>query len=139
MSEPILGDRTRVPGDADLAAALGAAKPHWDALIAFVREACPEAAHEWKHYGAKYGWQLKVVRAKKALLYMIPHRGGFNAALALRPRAVEALRGAGVPEDLVREIEAAKDAPEGRPARVFVRTKKDAALAAKLVALKLAS
>lgn len=139
MSEPILGDRTRVPGDADLAAALGAGKLHWDALIAFVREVCPEAVLEWKFYGAKYGWQLKVVRAKKALLYMIPHRDGFNAALALRPRAVEELRGAGVPEDLVREIESAKDAPEGRPARIFVTTKRDVGIAAKLVALKLAS
>ncbi|MCL4235266.1 MAG: DUF3788 family protein [Deltaproteobacteria bacterium] len=139
MSEPIFADKSRVPNDADLATALGAAKAHWDFLIAFVRKSCPEATHEWKFYGAKYGWQLKIVRAKKALLYMIPHQGGFNAALALRPPAVAAQLGAALPDDLVREIEAAKDAPEGRPARIFVKTKKDAAIAAKLVALKLSS
>ncbi|MCC6157428.1 MAG: DUF3788 family protein [Deltaproteobacteria bacterium] len=137
MSEPVFADKTRLPSDADLATVLGAANAHWDFLIAFVRKNCPEAVHEWKFYGAKYGWQLKIVHAKKALLYMIPHQGGFNAALALRPPALAALREAGLPEEFVREIEAAKESPEGRPARVFVKTKKDAALAAKLVGLKL--
>ncbi len=139
MIEPILGDKSRVPDDADLAQVLGAAKSHWDALVAHIRERCPDATHEWKHYGAKYGWQLRVVFRKKALVYLIVHRGGFNAALALRPPAVAALRDAGLPEELVREIEAAKDAHEGRPARIFVKTKKDAVVAAKLIGLKLDS
>jgi len=74
---------------------------------------------------------------KRSVLYMIPHQKHFTAAVALRDEAIAALSGAGVPPERVRAIEAAKPSPEGRPARVEVKSGRDLALVKKLVAIKL--
>jgi hypothetical protein len=94
---------------------------------------------EWKFYGQKHGWQLKVMARRRALLYLIPRRGHFVAALALREPAIAALREHGVPEPLVREIEEAKPSPEGRPARVEVRGPGELSLVKQLISTKLAA
>jgi hypothetical protein len=125
--------------DASLATMLGKTKPHWDVLLARLAGECPSHAREWKNYGKKHGWQLKVSSGKRSLVYLVPEEGGFRALMALRAGAVGALRDAGLPAELVDEIEGAKVYPEGRPVRVTVKTKQDADVVKKLVALKLAS
>ena len=135
--EHVFVEKGREPGPAALARALGPAHAHWDALLGFVEAEAPSAKPEWRFYGARYGWQLKVVEGKRALLYLVPHAGSFLAALALRRPALEAVRAAGVPAALLREIEAAKPGPEGHPARVEVRTAKDLKNVERLVRAKL--
>ncbi len=126
------------PDDAALARLLGAAKRPWDELLRFVDEKCPGAAREWKFYGAKHGWQVRVVARKRALLYLIPREGRFTAAVALRETAIAALRAdRAVPAALLRELDAARAAPEGKPARVEVTRRADLALVERLVAAKL--
>jgi hypothetical protein len=129
-------DKTRGPDDAALGRALGKAKKSWDDIVEHVK-GLPGVSREWKFYGKKYGWQLKVADTKRALLYLVPHAGGFLAALALNDKAVAALRPQNLPASLIREIETAKAYPEGRPARIEVTNTKDAALVKKLLALKL--
>jgi hypothetical protein len=110
------------PDDDALGAVLGAARKHWEALLAHVDGSHADLRREWKFYGAKYGWQLKVLDRKKAVLYLIPHERSFMAALPLGPRAVEELASTPLPPALVEEIRGAKASPEGQPARVEVRT-----------------
>jgi hypothetical protein len=91
---------------------------------------------EWKFYGKKHGWQIKALRKKKALLYLIPHQGSFLAGMALDEQAVAAVRDSALPPTLVEEIVSAKPSPEGRPARVEVETKAQAELVRRLLAIK---
>jgi hypothetical protein len=120
----------------ELARLLGAAREPWDALRAHL-DGLDGVACEWKFYGEKYGWQLKVVAQRRALLYLIPRPDHFTAALALRPDAIEAVRASGLPAKLLREIEQAREAPEGRPARVEVRGMRELAVVKTLIAAKL--
>lgn len=135
----VLTDKTRPPDDDALLAALGAAATHWRAILERAEAAAPDARREWKHYGAKHGWQLKLMLKKRALLWLIPHRGSFMAATALGPAAVAGLRAAGITDALATEIENGRDLPEGKAARVEVATRKDAATVLQLVALKVDS
>jgi hypothetical protein len=137
MASPEFDDKSHAPDEASLAAALGKAKAHWDAIVRHAEKECDGLLREWKFYGKKYGWQLKFSDKRRAVLYLIPHRNSFLAAMALSPEAVGALREHDLPAALVREIEDAKAAPEGRPARVEVSSKKDADLVRQLLAIKL--
>ncbi len=120
----------------DLTPLLGKARPAWNALQKFL-DAQPGTISEWKFYGEKYGWQLKVTAKRRALVYLIPRKDRFTAALALRDKAIVALRESGYPAARLREIEDARASSEGKPARVEVSALSDVALVKQLVSIKL--
>ena len=125
---------TRPP--AAVLAALGGSKDLWEGLVERA-VASYRLQPVWKDYGAKHGWQLKLMSGKRAALYLIPKDGAFVAALALDDDAVEALPRHRIPARIVDEIRVAKPAPEGRPARIRVETARDADVAWRLVGIKL--
>jgi hypothetical protein len=130
-------NKSKRPDDSVLTAMMGKAKKHWDTLINWFNEEHPGLIQEWKFYGEKYGWQLKIVDKKRAILYMIPHQGNFMAALALKEKAIASLKESNLPASLIKEIENAKAVPEGKPARVEVKSKEHVDLVMKLIAIKL--
>jgi hypothetical protein len=129
-------DGTAQPSDAELDAALGRAKKHWDTILAAVEKALTGATQKWMFYGKKHGWQLKVTYKKRSLLYMIPQEKSFLAGLALPQKALAQLADIAVPAELVAEIKGSKKYSEGWPARVVVTNKKHATTVQRLVALK---
>ncbi len=139
-SSSCFDDRTRAPDEARLAAALGKAMQHWEAILEHLDGARPGLARAWKFYGAKLGWQLKVADGKRALVYLVPRAGGFLAALALNDAAIAVVRASrALPADLVREIVTARKFPEGRPARVEVAGRSQAETVKQLLSIKLQS
>jgi hypothetical protein len=130
-------DKSAPPDDAALREVLGKSKNAWDATLAHVQAKVEGVDVTWKFYGNKYGWQIKATRGKKAVLYMIPHPGKFMAATALPRRALAELDDAGLPDDLVAAIRAAKAYAEGTPARVEVSSAKQVAIVKRLLALAL--
>jgi hypothetical protein len=132
-----LNDKAKKPSDAALSETMGKAKKHWDTLIAWLSKEHPGLIQEWKFYGEKYGWQLKIFDKKRAILYMVPHQGYFMAALALKEKAIASLKESNLPASLIEEIENAKAVPEGKPARIEVTTKEQVEMVMKLVGIKL--
>jgi hypothetical protein len=130
-------DKSKAPDDKTLAETLGKSAKHWDALMKHLGTISSSLVHEWKFYGPKYGWQLKVSDKKRAVLYLVPVQGSFLAALALTDKAVEAVRQSDLPAELIREIETAKANPEGRPARISVKSRSDIDTVKQLLAIKL--
>jgi hypothetical protein len=130
-------DKNSAPDDAALSTALGKSKKAWDATLAHVRASVEGVDVAWKFYGSKHGWQIKATRGKKAVLYLVPHANKFVAATALPRRAVEALDDAGLPDELVAEIRAAKAYAEGTPARIEVSNARQVAIVKRLLALQL--
>jgi hypothetical protein len=120
-----------------LTAQLGEAAAAWESCRADVAGRA-EVTSEWKFYGEKYGWQCKLVAHGRALAYLIPKDGCFVVASALRAPAIEALREAGYPAAKLREIEAAREAPEGKPARIEVHGVRDLPIVKTLLDTKLA-
>jgi hypothetical protein len=81
--------------------------------------------HEWKYYGKKHGWQLKVLRKRKALLYLIPQEKSFRIGCAARENERERLLNSSLPPKTKEELATAKKYPEGYPLRLEIKTKTD--------------
>jgi hypothetical protein len=81
--------------------------------------------HEWKYYGKKHGWQLKVVRKGKALVYLIPQERSFRIGCAVRENEKERLLNSSLPPQTKEELATAKKYPEGYPLRLEIKSKTD--------------
>jgi len=114
---------------------MGKAKSHWDALVASVRKIEPKAEVEWRFY-KPYGWTFIIRNKRRNLMYLRPANGEFLASLAMGETAVRAAQTSDLPAELIAEMLAGPKYPEGRPARVTVRTAAQARMVAKLVTLK---
>jgi len=75
---------------------------------------------EWKFYGDKIGWQLKIAKKEKALLYLTPLDGAFRIGLALREPERDALLSSSLNRQLREELRSAKRVSEGYPLRFSV-------------------
>ena len=139
MSYSYFDDKTKEPDDDDLSQVLGKVKKYWDAIIDDADKKCDSLVREWKFYGKKHGWQLKLSYKKRAVLYMIPHQGSFLAGMALKEPAVDMVRTSKIPPSIIKEIENSKAYPEGKPARIEVSTQKHVDIIKQLIAIKLSA
>jgi hypothetical protein len=80
---------------------------------------------EWKYYGKKHGWQLKVVRKGKALLYLTPQEKSFKIGFAARENEKERLLNSSLPPRTKEELATAKKYPEGYPLQLEIKGKAD--------------
>jgi hypothetical protein len=81
--------------------------------------------HEWKYYGKKFGWQLKVTHKGKALLYLIPLERSFRIGFGVRENERERLLNSSLPPKAKEELATAKKYPEGYPLRLEIKSKTD--------------
>jgi len=126
-------DRTRPPGEKELAVALGRAAAPWRDLRTRVEDTCPPIAAEW---GFSTGWSLRLKRGKRVLVYMLPCEGHFLASFALGEKAVAAAIAAKLPPTVLATIAAAPRYAEGRGVRFEVRAATQVKSIAALVAIK---
>lgn len=139
MEEPVFADKAHQPNDADLTAVLGRTKRHWDNLLAHMEEANARATMEWKFYIPKYGWTFVMRDKRRNLCYLKPLAKHFLVSFALGKKAVDAAEQSDLPADVVKSIRESPKYPEGRVARIEVRTAPDVAIVRKLLAIKTAN
>jgi len=128
--------RTKAPTEADLTAALGPAKPLWDLVVVdMAREL--DLEREWKSYGSKYGWALRLKRGKRNIVHLGPCQGGFMVLFILGDRAVSAARASRLGRAATKRIDEAPRYPEGTGIRFETVRSKDIPLIKKLARIKL--
>lgn len=88
MSDNFFMAESPAPDEASLGAALGERY----ALYKRIMESVEGFEAEWRHYGKKYGWKLKVHDGEKALLELSAGPGGLRLAIAAREDELEELR-----------------------------------------------
>jgi len=125
------------PTDAEMTAALGAAKPLWDLVVGDMARELELAEHEWKSYGAKHGWAFRLKRGKRNIVHMAPHQGCFTVLFILGERAVKAARASRLGRAAAKLIDEAPRYPEGTGIRFEVRRATDITLVRKLARIKL--
>ena len=64
--------------------ALGPAAPAWDALLDPERQ----RSTEWKRYGKKHPWSLRVNEGQRTVLWLVPEEGVLRVAVILGEKAV---------------------------------------------------
>jgi Protein of unknown function (DUF3788) len=81
----------------------------------------PELRPEWKYYGPKNGWGLKVFQKKRNMCFVGREPGALAMVFILGERAYERLLGSDLRPEVRREVEAARRFPEGRGIRLVIR------------------
>jgi hypothetical protein len=127
MSNVFIG-KAEAPSDAELAAALGSAKPLWDRVCDGL-----QLPGEWHSYSKKAGWSMRLKRGERNIVYLIPGSGHFEVSMVFGDRAVVAARNRG----LASVFEGAKRYAEGTAVRFPVKGPRDFAKVKKLVDIKL--
>ena len=114
MATSVFADKSSKPEEPELALALGRANKRWTELKSLVASHYGPIAEEWAFSGAKYGWSLRLMRKKRALIYMTPCKGYFRVALAFGEKAAEAAHQSDLPASVMKLIDDAPEVP-GRP------------------------
>jgi hypothetical protein len=129
--------RTKAPSDADLAAALGAAKPLWDEIVVGMARELGLTSSEWKSYGVKQGWALQLRRGKRNIVHLAPCEGSVRVLFILGDKAVAAARAARLGATAAKLIDDAPRYPEGTGIRLEVSRERQIPLVRRLARIKL--
>lgn len=139
LTNAFIGKKEK-PTDADLAAALGPAKPAWDRLLSDLAQEHDVTVHEWKsYYSAKWGWALRAIRKKRTIVWLAPAGGAFTVLFILGDRAIQTARRTKLPLRIVRAMKEAPKYPEGTGVRLVVKSPRNIGALLKLAAIKLAN
>ncbi len=122
MALSAFDDKSREPHDDDLAGVLGSTFIIWSDLKKRILSKFDPATTEWKYSGKSSGWGMRIISAKRVIIYMTPCEGYFLASFALGEKAVNAIRTCGLPASVMQVIDAAPKYAEGRGVRFEVKT-----------------
>ena len=120
------------PTQAELRSMMGKS---YAALEAFL-EMNADLRPEWKYYGAKLGWSLKLFRGKRNICFLSPHENSLTVAFVLGAKAVETALKSKLSDTVKKQIREAPQHPEGRGVRFIIKFKKDLAPAQMLLEIK---
>ena len=120
------------PSDAELRTLLGR---RYAAYTAFLEQNAA-LRPEWKYYGAKSGWSLKLFDGKRNLCFVQPRPGRLQISFLLGRDAVAAALASALPETVKQALREARVYVEGTPAHVRVDSKRDLAAAQLLLQIK---
>jgi hypothetical protein len=138
MDKSIFTDKNKMPGDSELAAALGSTLKLWQQIRDYVHAKFPAAQDEWNYPGDKYGWGFRIKDKKRAIVYLLPRDRFFKAALVFGQKATDAVLASTVSEEIKTELRSAKAYAEGRGLRIDVQDEAIAADIRTLIDIKLA-
>ena len=91
---------------------------------------------EWKYYGVKLGWSLKLFQGKRNICFLGPHENYLSVAFVLGAKAVETALKSNLPDAVKNQVRESPQYPEGRCIRFVIKLKKDLAPAQMLLEIK---
>jgi hypothetical protein len=139
METSVFTDRLKKPDNRRLNRAIGESGEHWKAIKTHIVKKHGEALEEWKYYGPKAGWVLKVLLKRRNLFFLTPLKGYFRIAFVFGDKAVSAVEKSNIRAAVKRDLKEARRYVEGRALRIEVKRQKDVAAVKKLVDIKIAS
>ncbi len=107
----------------------------YNALETFLEQNA-ELRPEWKYYGEKYGWSLKLFDGKRNICFITAHDGYFALAFMLGTRTTDAALAARLPAALKTQIKEARVYAEGRGVHFEIRSKAELETVQRLLEIK---
>ena len=138
MPNPVFPNKLSQPTPGDLSAVLGRSASLLEEIENFLVVGDHSPGREWKFYSKAAGWTLALKSKKRNVLHLLPHEGSFTVVFTFGERAVEACRGADLPDSILALIEGARVYAEGRSFRFPVSSPVDVSNVVKLLQIKLA-
>jgi hypothetical protein len=137
MANKIFLDKSNKPDEQSLLKALGAKYKYWQEIRRTLDQEYQGLVEEWKYYGQKSGWTLKLLYKKRNLFFFAPYDTYFIIAFVFGDKAVAAIEKSDLPKDMIEELVNAKKYIEGRGLRIIVKTRNDIKHIKKLVEIKI--
>jgi len=125
------------PNEESIKEALGLKYKYWKEIRTSLDKEYEDLKEEWKYYGQKLGWTLKLFYKKRNLFFFSVYEDHFLIAFVFGDKAVEAISKSNVPAKLIDELVTSKKYTEGRGLRIEVRGKTDVKIILRLVEIKI--
>ena len=120
MAASIYADKFKEPNEQMLKNDLGPSKALLDRISALIGDAYGNYRPEWKFYGKKSGWILKMLSKKRNVLFIIPCKGHFKVAFTFGDKAVALIDKSKLPELIKTSVANARKYVEGRTIQLMV-------------------
>ena len=137
METRIFMDKSIEPDNNRLAEGLGEKNRLWESLKKYLADKYDNMQEEWKFYGQKHGWTLKVKQKKRTIFYLIPFEDLFKISFVFGDKAVAAAEKSDLPKHLITELKNARKYMEGRGLQVEVKLPADIENIKKLIEIKM--
>ena len=125
MSIGVFLDKMHQPSAEEMAAALGAAKPLWDRLLAFIAETY-QMPGELSFGGKNYGWNVWYRKSGKSLVTLYPHKDSLIAQVVLGKAEVEQAEALALGEHVGKVLRETPQLHDGRWLFIPVTSETDA-------------
>jgi uncharacterized protein DUF3788 len=96
----------------------------------------PELKPEWKYYGKKYGWTLKLFERKRNLCFITPRDGELRVAFVFGDKQYRDVMESSVQNDVKEQLANAKRYAEGRGVSLVIRKNADLKTVEELLRIK---
>jgi hypothetical protein len=120
MSVSIFDSKQVTPDQEMLAFELGAAHEYYQSICRFIADEYGNLTPEWKFYGQKSSWILKLFSKKRNVLFLIPFSGFFKVAVTLGDKATDRVLDSQLPDPIKQELFVAQKYAEGRTIQLEV-------------------
>ena len=137
MDISVFTEKSKVPEEKELKAALADKFELWKETETYVHKIYPAANGEWNYPGPKYGWSYRIKDKKRAIIYLLPHDKYFMAAFVFGQKAYDEIIKSDIADFIKTELSCAKVYAEGRGVRIEVKDNSIIEDIKKLVEIKL--
>lgn len=132
-------DKSVKPDNQMLAHTLGTSYKLWDKIKTALATNYGGLNEDWKFYGQKIGWTLKLLYKKRNLFFLTPYENYFQIGFVFGDKAVSVIEKSDLPVRIIDEIRSAKKYAEGRGLRLAVKKSYDVKLVLKLTEIKISN
>lgn len=137
MSASIYSDKQVQPGTDLFSKDLSHTRDYYDKICEFIENEYGVLIREWKYYGKKSGWILKLINIKRNVLFIIPCNNYFRTAFTFGDKATDIVLNSELSDSIKKEITNAKKYAEGRTIQIEVRNEDDLNVVIELIKIKL--
>ena len=130
-------DKTVKPDNQMLAGVLGTSYKLWEKIKSSLINDYGKLDEEWKYYGQKIGWTLKLLYKKRNLFFLTPYEKYFQIAFVFGDKAVAVIEQSDLSLSIIDEIKNARKYVEGRGLRIKVKKQSDVKIVLKLTEIKI--
>lgn len=116
-------DKSIKPDNQMFADTLGSFNKLWEKIKTRLTANYGELNEDWKFYGQKIGWTLKLLYKKRNLFFLTPYENYFQIAFVFGDKAVAVIEKRDLPENIIDEIINARKYAEGRGLRIRSKNK----------------
>lgn len=130
-------DKSVKPDNQMLAEVLGTSYKLWEKIKSSLINDYGKLDEDWKYYGQKIGWTLKLLYKKRNLFFFTPYEKYFQIAFVFGDKAVAVVGQSDLSLTIIDEIKNARKYAEGRGLRIVVKKQSDVNIVLKLTEIKI--